>query len=154
MKFWNHYCPDLPKEKQDLLYLKYIHEVGESELHPNVGIILSYLHEQGYQLFVVSSDPASKLLPDIEKSGFSHLFTKAISDTYDKQDNLSALINEFSLDQNQTFYVGDTSGDVEAGKIAGVKTIGITWGFQNRDLLSRAEPDYLIDDIVEIKSLF
>lgn len=55
------------------------------------------------------------------------MFTKVIGEIHEKGNVLVSLIQEFDLDKKMTFYVGDTSGDIEAGKIAGVKTIGISW---------------------------
>jgi len=153
MKFWNKYLPELTKEQQDILYSKYIHQVGEADVYKNSKEIISYLYDHGYEIFVISSDWNSKLLPEIEKSGFSELITKVIGETHEKQDAIISLINDFSLDKEQTFYVGDTSGDVEAGKFAGVKTIGAAWGFQDRDKLAQAKPDFLMDDIIEIKNI-
>lgn len=153
MTFWNKYFPDLSKEQQDILYHKYISQAGEPPLHPQVKEIIYYLQQAGFKLFILSSDHLSTLLPEVEQSGLAPLITKVTGAIHDKKDELVAMVQQFDLDQNNTFYVGDTSGDVEAGKYAGVKTIGISWGFQHRDILATARPDYLIDDIVEIKNI-
>jgi phosphoglycolate phosphatase-like HAD superfamily hydrolase len=153
MKFWNRYFPNLTREKQCSLYEKYIHQVGEPKLYKKVDEIIAYLKRNGYLLFILSSDPISKLLPEIKKSGFAELITKTVGDVHDKKDTIISFINDFSLDKKLTYYVGDTSGDVEAGQFAGVKTIGISWGFQHKNVLSQAKPDFLIDDIIEIKDI-
>jgi len=153
MKFWNKYFPNLSKEKQCELYEKYIHKVDEPELHKNVKTVIEFLNLKGYKIFILSSDPISKLIPETKKSGLSHLFQKVVGDIHEKGEVITSLINEFNLDKNLTYYVGDTSGDVEAGKMANVKTIGISWGFQHKKVLSKSDPDFLIDDIIEIKEL-
>ncbi len=153
MKFWNNYFPNLSKEKQCELYEKYIHKVDEPELHKNVETVIEFLNLKGYKIFILSSDPISKLIPETKKSGLSHLFQKVVGGIHEKGEVITSLINEFNLDKNSTYYVGDTSGDVEAGKIANVKTIGISWGFQDKKVLSKSNPDFLIDDIIEIKEL-
>ncbi len=153
MKFWNKYLPDLSKEKQDELYEKYIHLAGEPDLHKNVSEIINYLNKKEFKIFILSSDPLSKLVPEVARSGFAELVSETIGATHEKKDVIISLLDNHQLDKSNTFYVGDTSGDVEAGQYAGVKTIGISWGFQHRDILARSNPDYLIDDIVEIKSI-
>ncbi len=153
MKFWNRYFPDLTKEKQYELYAKYIHQVDEPELFRNVDEIIRHLNKIGYKIFILSGDPISKLIPETKKSGLFDIFVKVIGDVYEKGDVITSLINEFNLDKNATFYVGDTSGDIEAGKFANVKTIGISWGFQNKEVLSKSNPDFLIDDIIKIKEI-
>ena len=41
--------------------------------------------------------------------------------------------------------VGDTENDVRAGKAAGARTIGVTWGYGTRARLESAGVDYLIE---------
>jgi len=153
MKFWNKYIPDLAKEKEQELYEKYIHKAGEPKLFKQVDQIIKDLYSQGYKIFILSSDPISKLMPEIEKSGLSFFLEKVIGDIHEKGEVIASLVNEFNLDQKNTFYVGDTSGDIAAGKSAGVKTVGISWGFQHKKVLAASRPDFLIDDIVEIKDI-
>ena len=153
MKFWNKYFPDLSKEKQCMLFEKYIHKVDEPELFTKVDEIIKLLDSSGWKIFILSSDPISKLIPQTKKSGLSHLFQKVVGEVHEKNKIILSLVNEFDLDKSLTFYVGDTSGDVEAGKDANVKTIGISWGFQDRSVLSKSNPDFLIDDIIEIKDI-
>lgn len=151
MNFWNKYFPELSKQKQCLLYEKYIHQVDEPELYPHTEEILSFLYDNGWKIFIVSSDPISKLNIELKKSGLLHLIEKAIGGVHEKNDAIISLVNDFNLDKNSTYYVGDTGGDVKAGKIANIKTIAIAWGFQKKDLLLKSNPDFLIDSIIEIK---
>ncbi|MFH1089431.1 MAG: HAD hydrolase-like protein [Candidatus Uhrbacteria bacterium] len=153
MKFWNKYFPDLSKEDQCVLYEKFIHQVGESELYKNVEEIIDLLHKNNYKIFILSSDPISKLLLEIQKTNFTESITKIVGNVHDKKDFIVSFIEDFDLDKTSTFYVGDTSGDVEAGQFAGVKTIGISWGFQNKNILAAAKPNFLINDIIEIKEV-
>ena len=153
VKFWNKYFPDLSKEKEYKLYEKYIHQVSEPELYPKVDEMIKFLNNLGWKIFNLSSDPISKLIPETKKSGLSNLFQKVVGDVHEKDKTIVSLINEFNLDKNLTYYVGDTSGDVEAGKFANVKTIGISWGFQHKKVLSKSNPDFLIDNIIKIKNI-
>ena len=153
MLFWNKYIPEMSVERQKELYLKYIHEVGEPELFPRVKEIITYLHSKGYLLYVLSSDPPCKHALELKHSGLARCFSKVISGVYIKTDSIVSLIDEFNLSKKYTYYVGDTSGDIEAGKQAGIKTVGITWGFQEKKKLAQAKPDFLIDDISEIVAL-
>ena len=153
MTFWNKYFPDLSKEKQDKLYHQYIHEVGEPSLHRGVEETLKYLSQKGYKLFVLSSDHLSTLLPEVNRSGVANLITKVVGASHEKKWDMISLLEDFDLDKDKTFYVGDTSGDIEAGKYAGLKTVGITWGFQDKNILASSSPDHVIDDIVELEDI-
>lgn len=153
MKFRNFHIPQITKEKQDELYQKYIHAATPADIYRGVSEMLHTLHANWWKLFVVSSDNLSTLLPEIQKGWLSSLFSKVIGEVHEKWETLSTLVQEFNLDKDTTFYVGDTSWDIEAGKFAWVKTIGISWWFQHKDMLSKSEPDFLIDTIEEIENI-
>lgn len=42
-------------------------------------------------------------------------------------------------------YAGDSWYDIQAGKQAGVTTIGVTWGMATREELSDYHPDFIVD---------
>jgi len=153
MKFWNKYFPDLSKADQDKLFDKYNHQMKRPVLYAGSFEVVKYFHSKGFKIFIISSDPETTLLIEIKASGLEKLLTQVCARVHEKQHAIINLIDKHNLDKNNTFYVGDTSGDVEAGKLAGVKTIGILWGFQHKDILEKSKPDFLIDGIRELKKL-
>ena len=153
MKFWNKFFPKQTQAEHHQIYTKYISQAGDPELYSGVSDVLKELKAKGYKLFVVSSDPLSKLTPEVTKSGLGDLLSKVIGNIPEKEETLKNLVPEFNLDKQQTFSVGDTAGDIVASKAAGLKTIGISWGFQHKDVLAQSHPDFLIDDISEIKTI-
>ncbi|MEB3275317.1 MAG: HAD family hydrolase [Prochlorothrix sp.] len=49
--------------------------------------------------------------------------------------------------------IGDSASDIVQGKAARALTIGVTWGFQSRDRLEAAQPDWLCDRPQELQTL-
>jgi len=153
MKFWNKYFPDLNKEDQNKIYEACSQKVDLPELHIGVKEIIRYLYKLNYKLFVVSSDSEFKIFSEIEDSGLASFFTEIISGSYKKEDQIKSLLKKYNLNNEQTFCVGDTDGDIDAGKLAGIKTIAVSWGIQHEDTLKKSNPDYIIDDLVKIKDI-
>ncbi len=56
-------------------------------------------------------------------------------------------------DKSAFLKVGDTKADIEEGKNAGVKTVGVLSGTQPKTLLSQANPDFLIKEIIEVEEI-
>lgn len=48
----------------------------------------------------------------------------------------------------RAYMIGDSAADIEAGKNAGVLTVGATYGFGGRQII-KFRPDYIIEDIIE-----
>jgi hypothetical protein len=67
--------------------------------------MVKFLHDLGWKIFVVSSDPLSKLFLEIEKSGLREYLQKVIGEVHEKSDSISLLVDEFQLDKNRTYYV-------------------------------------------------
>lgn len=49
--------------------------------------------------------------------------------------------------------VGDTVADLQAGRAAGLKTYGVTWGTHDRDCLAGEKPDALEDSLTPLRAL-
>lgn len=48
--------------------------------------------------------------------------------------------------------VGDSAADMEAGRLAGVKTCAVRYGYGKPSDLARFEPDYWVDDLRELSA--
>jgi len=57
---------------------------------------------------------------------------------------------ETGAERHRTVIIGDTTFDMEMGKAAGTKTIGVTWGYHHEKELRGAGADLLIDDYSEL----
>lgn len=150
MTFWNRYFPSLSEEEEKRIYGKHMNTLPHAHLYDGVDVILRGLHGKGARLFVVSSDPVERLRGEVEAAGLAPLFTEVIGGVHHKEESIQGIIKRHGLRQDATVYVGDTAGDVGAGKRVGVKTVGISWGFADKERLAEAEPDALIDDIVAL----
>ena len=47
------------------------------------------------------------------------------------------------------FIIGDTETDVLVGKNSGIKTVAITNGIRNAEIIKASKPNYIFDDINE-----
>lgn len=65
------------------------------------------------------------------------------SPLFGKGKALKKLIKLHGYDPEKSWMVGDEIRDMEAGKKAGMRTIGVTWGFQSESGIKRAKPDFI-----------
>ena len=49
------------------------------------------------------------------------------------------------ISKDEVVYCGDSNVDMETGRNAGVKTIGVTWGFRSREELEAYDPWLIVD---------
>ena len=65
-----------------------------------------------------------------------------------------AVAEELSLSPEECIYVGDTDVDMKTGKGAGFYTVGVLWGFRQRDELEESGADLIVSHPQEIVDLF
>ena len=54
---------------------------------------------------------------------------------------------DFNIDLTSSFFIGDSARDIECGKNAGTRTVGVRTGYGCRD--ATIEPDYFFDNLQE-----
>lgn len=152
MLFYNKYLPEVTLEQQRVIYIKNIQKF-KRRAYPGMVNLLKKAKKKRLKMFVLSGDPIEKIKKDVENFGLEGIFSKFYDDIHDKIPVLKKLIKENQLKPQETIFIGDTTHEVEAGKIAGIKTACVTWGFQTREKLITAKPDFIVDGVEELKHI-
>lgn len=119
--------------------------------------LLKSLKEKGIALAVLSNKPESSVLPLIEKFFPENTFAiiKGQRDDIPKKPDPTALfdiLKKLNATPHECLYVGDTSTDMQTGKNAGAKTVGVLWGFREKEELIKNGADLLSTTPKEILS--
>ncbi|HEY4543005.1 MAG TPA: HAD family hydrolase [Tissierellaceae bacterium] len=61
-----------------------------------------------------------------------------------------SIIDIFGKGKDKVLYVGDSDVDMHTGRNAGVKTVGVSWGFRGKEELINAGANYIVNDPFEI----
>lgn len=78
-------------------------------------------------------------------------FNDVVARARDKVAIMKSMLEKFGInDPKEAFYLGDTIGDIEASKEAGVVSIAYTSGYNSRKKLEAAKPDYLVDGLWDV----
>lgn len=127
-------------------------------IFPHVKETLEALHSQGCVLSVASSRLSVSLNDFLRQMGLAPLFTLVLGAdnvTAAKPDPAPVLqtMQELGFAPEDTLVVGDMPVDILMGSRAGAKTCGVTFGNSNREELSAAGADYVIDDMAKLLEL-
>lgn len=80
-------------------------------------------------------------------------FISSTSKLTGKAKHLKAILKTFSLRPGELLYIGDELRDVKASQKAGIPIAAVTWGFNSREALAAAKPEYLFDRPVDFLRL-
>ena len=61
-------------------------------------------------------------------------------------EGIYSILDELGAEKRSTVYVGDSEVDMATAKNAGLKSVGVTWGFRSRALLEEKGADHIIDE--------
>ena len=108
------------------------------------------LHQR-YQLFILSSSYSEAIRNFLERHEIISYFNDIVGD--DEAGGIGKTEPEFYLNPmgrwgikpEAAIHIGDTVVEIGGAKRAGLKTIGCTWGYQDRSLLESAGPDLIAD---------
>ena len=131
----------------------------ENKLYDGITDVLESLHAQKYNLFVATSKPTIYSEQILEHFKLKNYFTEIIGSNVDntrtdKTEIISHIVSTHSLKAHQSIMIGDTKFDMIGAKNNSMKAIGVTYGYGSIEELSFHQPDFLVNNCVEIKSIF
>ena len=153
MRFFNKYLPDLTIEEEQPVYIKAVAECPQSESYPGMVDLLKEFKKGGIKMVVLSSDLPITLLPEMQRFGLEDIFIDTIISAYDKSEGIGKLIERNNFKKEETIFIGDSNHEIEEGKRAGTKTGAVTWGFSTEERLKALNPDYIIRNLDDLKSI-
>jgi phosphoglycolate phosphatase len=129
------------------------HSVVETTLYPGVEEGLNLL--SGLAMAVVTNKPGALADLILTRFGIRKHFGSLVSPevlTRMKPDpeGLLLAMGELGIEAGGTIMAGDSWSDIEAGRRAGVRTIGALWGLGEAQALKNAKPDWLAGTFPEM----
>ncbi|MGH1365676.1 MAG: HAD family hydrolase [Calditrichia bacterium] len=128
-----------------------------TQVYPGVTQLLEDSVEP--KMAVLSNKSQSYVRELVAHFKLSHHFTQVLgarSDMLKKPDpqGINHILKETNASPQRAILVGDTKNDILAGKAAGIYTCGVSYGFRSRGVLQAFDPDFLVDTVSELRTLF
>ena len=129
---------------------------ANTPLYPGARAALARLHARPELLLGVATGKARRGLDHIcEVHGLDRYFvTRQTADGHPSKPHpsmLEAALAETGVEPAQAVMVGDTSYDMEMGRAAGYRTVGVTWGYHPPQALRDAGADLLVKDFAALE---
>ncbi len=152
-----------PNQNTDELIKEYVEY--NYKIHPeyvtlmnNARELIAYLQEEGYKIGIVSSKLKEGVEFGLKLFALEGKFDVIVGidgvnkGKPDPEGILKActMLNE---GHDECIYVGDSLTDIEAGKAAGVYTIGYVFDQNRLNALTNSKPNKVINDLMEVKEV-
>lgn len=137
-------------------YLETYDQLKDDLTRPYLGIekVLDRLKEENRMIAICTNKrkiAAANLVQSIFSVEFDYI--SALDDGIFRKpdpDMLNIVIEKLGVSKSEVLYFGDTNTDMKTGKNAAVDTVGVTWGFREREELEAFQPQAIIDHPKEI----
>ena len=129
-----------------------------SVLYPGVREGIDYLRANGYPLGCVTNKVAQFTLPLLKDLGVFDAFSLVVSGDSlpEKKPHPMPLLHaakHFGVEPRDALMIGDSVSDVKAARAAGFGIICMSYGYNHGQDIREANPDAVIDSMVELKGL-
>ncbi|WP_368216681.1 HAD-IA family hydrolase [Aeromonas sp. R2-3] len=135
----------------------YLHDATPSPLFAGAEELLHDWRSQGLQLAVATGKSRRGLDRVLDETGLRALFvtSRGADEARSKPDPLmlEQILAELGLSPRQAVMVGDSVHDMAMAEAIAMPRIGVTWGVDSCDALSRYEPVAVVDSMTALRTL-
>jgi len=136
-----------------------VEHMGSVDHYPLIPETLEALRDAGIRMAVVTNSRRVAVEPVLRRWNLHHHFEEIITIddvSHGKPDPemIHHALNRLNLSPSHTYIIGDSKADVNAGKRAGIRTIGFSpeenWKYLAFDALRNLEPSHVIHSYQEL----
>ena len=123
-------------------------------LYEGAAALLDRLKRQGWKIAMATGKSRRGVETIMAMHGWADLFdtTHCADDGPGKPDPamVEAALQAMGVAPRQAVMIGDTAHDVRMARAAGVRVLGVTWGFHTRDEIEASGADEVLDTFAEL----
>jgi phosphoglycolate phosphatase len=128
----------------------------KGRLIPGIEGTLKNLRERGIKVGIVTrncDEAVRKVFPNIDLFCDVFVSRNSVRKVKPHPDHLAYVMESLKVSGDEAWMVGDHPTDIQAGRHAGMKTIGVLTGRTKREGFEKAGADYILENITEIGRL-
>ncbi len=130
-----------------------LYAASKGRLIPGIEATLKGLREKGIKVGIVTrncKEAVLKVFPNLNEYCDLFISRDSIGRVKPHPDHLDSVLKGLHLSGKESVMVGDHPIDIQAGKKAGMKTVGVLSGKTKREEFEMAGADYILRDATEI----
>jgi phosphoglycolate phosphatase len=148
--------PDVDKVLESYLAFYLAHPTDHTRWMPQARAVLDALRR--FRLAIATNHPRSTTDIVLARLGVRSLFSAVsaggdVAAVKPSPEPILAIAKQLGLAANEMVMVGDGPQDVEAGRRAGCRTIGVQGGFLAPERLIASQPDVIIGSLAELPGI-
>lgn len=128
-------------------FFEYIDQV---ELFTGIRELIVDLDKAGWDIFVLSQNSNKAIEAVLEREKLNNITVLPKASIFGKYRNIKRFIHQHSYSPENIWMIGDEVRDIVSANKAGVQSIAVTWGLQDKAILKTANPTYVAEQPADI----
>ena len=145
---------DGAKQIQETFHARYEPRIAGVRTRAGAKELLEWLSKRNIKCIVLSNHTLHSIEAHANRLGIRPYFSQIIGNDIhatmhgkNKAEKLVDLVEQSPYRKDEVLIIGDSPEEAEAGRLAGVRNVGITGGYYSTRRLKEAKPDYLINNL-------
>ena len=113
--------------------------------------VLQSLHRRHMLYVVTNRQDYEKTIDEIDRFGWRDLFEHIL--VTEQKSSKAELITHHATVSPHDVFVSDTGEDIKAAQRLGIRSVAVTWGVLNKEVLSLYHPDIIVDVVYDLKNI-
>lgn len=127
----------------------------ENALYPGIEALLKDLFDNGKKLIVATGKPEEYSIQILEHFNVAQYFCFVCGNTLNddrpqKADVINHIKSIYPINLDNAVMIGDRCYDIEAAKMTGLPSIGVTYGFGSKEELDSFGANLIVDSVCEL----
>ena len=133
------------------------HMIDMTKPYEGILELLDILNDKGLKLAVVSNKP-HEFSTGIVKNFFGDRIQMVFGHrtnfpTKPNPETVFEVLREFNVSKEESIFIGDSNVDIRTAKNAGVKSVGVAWGFRGEEELRAEGADFVASTVDELEKI-
>ncbi|MFH1387783.1 MAG: HAD family hydrolase [Patescibacteria group bacterium] len=123
-------------------------EEGRNNIFDGISEVIIKINQSNNSLAIVTSNHYETVKSFLENHNLDKSFKLILGSEsgFNKAEKINLVIKKLNSFKKYAYFISDTAGDIMEGKKVDVKTIAVTWGYHDKNKLSKANPDFICDN--------
>lgn len=130
------------KRIDDDFFARYIPQMKKVKMFLGMKEVILKLAEE-YTLLIVSSTIVSPIRDFLKRNSILSCFDNIVGNNFadvNKTERIKMVFKEYGAEPEDCVFITDTLGDIREAAGLGVQSIGVAWGFQEKENLRKSNP--------------
>jgi phosphoglycolate phosphatase len=130
--------------------------IDDIKVFQGLPAVLKRLHDDGWQLIVISSNSYQNIETYLDTHGLRDYFDRIYGSVkiFGKTQALRKVLKQDRLDRRSCFYVGDEVRDMQAARRARVRGVAVAWGYNDASILAAENPFAIAQTSADLVRIF